>query len=241
MRFEYNTVWKDKMSMIIIKEGKNITMNLTDLLFWNVDTQTDFISPDGKLYVQDAELLKPKWEKITQLAKAHSIRVVNTADYHYPNSVELSSNPNFINTFPPHCMANTKGTEYITETNPENPVIFDWNKNHKDYTELLKANRNIIIRKDAFDVFKGNQLTESILKLLSPKIVVVYGVTTNVCVNDAIVGLSDKVEKVYVIEDAIKELPNIPLPFDNWKKLGVKMIQLIDLVEMLEIATETEN
>ena len=70
---------------------------------------------------------------------------------------------------------------------------------------------------------------------------VVYGVTTNVCVNDAIVGLSDKVEKVYVIEDAIKELPNIPLPFDNWKKLGVKMIQLIDLVEMLEIATETEN
>ena len=218
-------------------------MNLTDLLFWNVDTQTDFISPDGKLYVQDSELLKPKWEKITQLAKANSIRVVNTADYHYPNSVELSSNPNFINTFPPHCMANTKGAEFITETKPENPIIFNWNKNHKNDTELLNAitNRNIIIRKDAFDVFKGNQLTESILKLLSPKIVVVYGVTTNVCVNDAIVGLSGKVDKVYVIEDAIKELPNIPLPFDNWKKLGVKIIQLINLVDMLETATDTDN
>ncbi|MCF6358878.1 MAG: cysteine hydrolase [Draconibacterium sp.] len=212
-----------------------MAIKLSDLLFWNVDTQLDFVSPDGKLYVQNAELLKPIWEKITRLAKINSIRVVNTADYHYPDSVELSSTPNFINTFPPHCMANSKGAEYIIETNPENPIVFNWNKNDTELFDIEK-NRNIIIRKDAFDVFKGNLLTESILKYLKPKIVMVYGVTTNVCVNDAVVGLSDRVETVYVIEDAIKELPNIPLPFDNWKKLGVRIIQLKDLEKLIYTA-----
>lgn len=215
-------------------------MNLLDLLFWNVDTQIDFVSPDGKLYVPGAELLKPKWKKITQFAKENSIRVINTADYHYSDSAELSSAPNFATTFPPHCMANTDGAEYIGETNPENPLIFNWDENYQNITELIenKNYRNIVIRKDAFDVFKGNLLTESILNYLAPKVVVVYGVTTNVCVNDAVVGLSRRVEEIFVIGDAIKELPDIPLPFENWEKLGVKIIQLNDLEKLLKTATE---
>ena len=215
-------------------------MNLNDLLFWNVDTQIDFVSPRGKLYVPGAELLKPKWRKITQFAEENSIRVINTADYHYPDSCELSSAPNFVDTFPPHCMANTSGAEYIAETNPENPIIFSWDKNYQNFTELIEVEnyRNIVIRKDAFDVFKGNRLTDSIVKYLVPKIVVVYGVTTNVCVNDAVVGLSGRVADVFVIEDAIKELPNIPLPFENWKKLGVRIIQLNDLKNLLKTSTE---
>lgn len=211
-------------------------MNFTDWLFWNVDTQFDFVSPEGKLYVQDAELLKSIWKKLTVLAEEKSIRVVNTADFHYANSAELDSNPDFVNTFPPHCMANTDGAEFIDETEPTNPVVFDWDKKCKNISDLISSaeNRNIVIRKDAFDVFKGNTRTESIVKFLLPKIVVVYGVTTNVCVNDAVVGLASRVEKVYVIKDAIKELPNIPLPFENWKKLGVQSIQLNELEKMLE-------
>ena len=34
-------------------------MELSDLLFWNVDTQIDFVYPRGKLYVQGAEKLRP--------------------------------------------------------------------------------------------------------------------------------------------------------------------------------------
>lgn len=211
-------------------------MNILNWLFWNVDTQFDFVSPQGKLYVQGAELLKPNWKRITQFAKEKSIFVVNTADFHFADSVELDTNPDFIETFPPHCMAHTKGAEYIEETKPENPIIFDWDKKYDNVAKILsdKRNRNIIIRKDAFDVFTGNSNTDSILKILNPKVVIVYGVTTNVCVNDAVVGLSERVEKVYVVEDAIKELPNIPLPFENWKSLGVKMIQLNELEKLLK-------
>lgn len=209
-------------------------MNSFDCLFWNVDTQFDFVSSEGKLYVPGAELLKANWGKLTQMANDKSIRVVNTADWHFQNSAELSQNPDFVNTFPPHCMANTSGASYVEETNPADPLIIDWDMGNRINEELidLKKYRNYVIRKDAFDVFIGNPFTEQILNLLAPKTVIVYGVTTNVCVNDAVIGLAKRVKRVIVVNNAIKELPNIPLPFENWKKLGVELIQL-DEIESL--------
>lgn len=210
-------------------------MDLTNWLFWNVDTQIDFVYPRGKLYVQDAENLRPQWKELTELAKENSIRVVNTADYHYPNSAELDSSPDFVNTFPEHCMAGTRGADYIRETDPEDSIIFDWDKEYLITPEFFnrEEHRNFIIRKDAFDVFDGNPMTDTILKQLNPDTVVVYGVTTNVCVDAAVKGLAKKVNKVYVIKDAIKELPNIPLPFDKWKKKGVEMITLAKLKNLM--------
>jgi nicotinamidase/pyrazinamidase len=211
-------------------------MDLTNWLFWNVDTQIDFVYPRGKLYVPGAEELRPQWKKLTQLAREKSMRVVNTADYHYSNSAELDSSPDFVNTFPEHCMANTRGADYIKETDPEDPVVFDWDKEYLITPELFDREkyRNFIIRKDAFDVFAGNSLTDLILRYLDPETVVVYGLTTNVCVDGAVKGLNKRVKNVYVVEDAIKELPNIPLPFDEWKKKGVRMIQLKELEEVMD-------
>ncbi|QIA08950.1 cysteine hydrolase family protein [Draconibacterium halophilum] len=202
------------------------------LIFWNVDTQVDFVEPEGKLYVEGAEKIKPLWQQITDFAKQKNICVVNTADFHYSESAELSDTPDFVNTFPQHCMANTPGAEYVAETQPEEPVIFDWNYDYNNF-EAVQSARNIVIRKDAFDVFAGNPFTDNILENINPEIVVVYGVTTNVCVNDAVVGLSKRVERVIVIEDAIKELPNIPLPFEEWEKLGVEMMTFEDLAAKL--------
>lgn len=210
-------------------------MDLTNWLFWNVDTQIDFVYPRGKLYVQGAEDLRPQWKELTELAKEKSIRVVNTADYHFANSAELDSSPDFVNTFPEHCMAGTRGADYIKETDPEDSIIFDWDKEYLITPELFNSDdhRNFIIRKDAFDVFDGNPMTDTILKQLNPDTVVVYGVTTNVCVDAAVKGLVKKVNKVYVIKDAIKELPNIPLPFDAWEKKGVEMITLAKLKKLM--------
>jgi len=210
-------------------------MDTSEWLFWNVDTQIDFIYPRGKLYVQDAENFRPQWKKLTQLAKNKNIQVVNSTDYHYPNSAELDANPDFVNTFPEHCMANTRGADFIKETDPEDPVVFSWDKEYLITPELFDPSkyRNFIIRKDAFDVFAGNPITDVILKNLKPESVVVYGVTTNVCVDAAVKGLIRKVKNVYVIKDAIKELPDIPLPFDEWEKKGVKLIRVKELEKLL--------
>ena len=190
-------------------------------LFWNVDTQEDFIDQAGKLYVKGAEEIRPILKQITDFAKTEGIKVINTCDYHYINSNELSSVPDFETSFPEHCMAGTSGAEFISETQPEAPVLIDWDPDLAIFTVFDDPVRfrNIVIQKDAFDVFKGNPHTEKILQLLNPDQVFVYGVTTNVCVDKAVIGLSDRGIKVYVFEDAIKELPGLPLPFETWKTM----------------------
>jgi nicotinamidase/pyrazinamidase len=196
-------------------------------LFWNVDTQFDFIEPSGKLYVKGAEKLKPVLKKITEFAAENKIRVINTCDFHLINSNELSQNPDFIATFPDHCMAGTRGAEFIDETRPVLPAIVDWMTHLAILPQLANANqyRNIVIRKDAFDAFEGNPYTTKIVNLIAPEKVFVYGVSTNVCVDKAVCGLAQMGYKVFVFEDAIKELPGIPVPFKHWKELGIKMIQ----------------
>lgn len=207
-----------------------------DILFWNVDTQIDFMNPNGKLYAPGAESIQANLKQITSFASKNNIQVVNSADFHFENSKELSKNPDFISTFPEHCMANTKGADYINETKPESPSSeILWNQKYSDMEiKTFTKSRNIVIRKDAFDVFEGNPNTEAIVTQINPKKVFVYGVTTNVCVDFAAIGLADRNISVYVIEDAIKELPNIPLPFAKWTKKGIKIIPFSDIEKYVD-------
>ena len=204
-------------------------------IFCNVDTQEDFIDQSGKLYVQGSEEIRPVLKKITDFAKSQGIRVVNTCDYHYINSQELSNIPDFVSSFPYHCMAGTSGARFISETDPEAPLLFDWDTELGIFEELDDPQRfrNIVIRKDAFDVFIGNQYTEKIVQILHPDQVFVYGVTTNICVDKAVVGLAERGIQVYVLKDAIKELPNIPLPYETWISKGVELISFSRINEYL--------
>lgn len=206
-----------------------------DILFWNVDTQFDFMNADGKLYAPGAEAIQPILHKITKFASKSNIQVVNTADHHYANSKELSDHPDFVTTFPEHCMADSQGAEYIPETKPALPIYeILWDKTYglHELQEAAKY-RNIVIRKDAFDVFEGNRNADQLLHLLNPKRVFVYGVTTNVCVHCAAVGLAKRNLEVYVLEDAIKELPNIPLPYEEWNTLGIRRIQFAEVSKFM--------
>ena len=198
-------------------------------VFWNVDTQHDFMRNDseyqGKLAIAGAQEIENNLERITKLAKEKNMRVVNTADWHTSASREISATPNFRTTFPEHCMQDTKGAMYIPATNPENPYVVSWQDKTFD-AQKVRDHRNIVIYKDEFDVFHktGAPHTEKILDIIKPTTAVVYGVATNVCVNDAVLGLAAKGINVYVVKDAIKELPDLPVEtiYDAWKNAGVK-------------------
>jgi nicotinamidase/pyrazinamidase len=207
-------------------------INNKNTFFMNVDTQKDFMNEDGSLYVQGAEVIKPTLAKLTQYAKENNIKVVNTADWHYDDSEELSDEPDFINTFPPHCMANTDGVWYVEETTPVDDINITFRWDAKDYSEkfingIMESKvREIIITKDKFDVFSGNPYTDRItnaLKETGYTDVIVYGVATNVCVNCAVLGLLERGFNVTVVEDAIKELPDIPSPIESWIEKGATL------------------
>ncbi len=201
-------------------------------IFWNVDTQKDFMNEDGALYVEGAEGIKPTLAKLTQYAKENDIMVVNTADWHYENSEELSDTPDFVNTFPPHCMSNTEGVWYIDETKPVDDVNITFRWDAEDYSDkfingIIESRiREIIITKDKFDVFSGNAYTDKITTAIKGNgftDVIIYGVASNVCVDFAVKGLLNKGFNVTIIEDAIKGLPDIPSPLETWLHNGAKL------------------
>lgn len=204
------------------------------LLFWNVDTQIDFMNSKGKLYVQGAEEIIPNLAKLTNLADNYGIKVVNTCDYHIPGDTELSDTPDFKIHFPPHCLAGTKGQEFIGATYPKGFKDNYYIVHYLDelmYKHEINRSRNIILYKNHFNIFQGNEYTEEVLRHLKPDIVVVYGVATNVCVNFAVLGLLERNIKVIVVKDAIKELPNLPVEeiYNNWREKGAVLVDTIYL------------
>ena len=201
-----------------------------ELIFYNVDTQYDFMYQslimmdgstfNGTLAIPGAELIVYNLEQLTAYAAKKELRTVNTADWHTKDSKEFSDEPDFIATFPAHCLMDTKGAEFITATRPKNPYVIDWQDSDFDPKDMLKY-RNIVVYKDTFDVFSGPSKPhiKKVIDTIRPISAVVYGVATNVCVNDAVNGLLKSGVDVYVVTDAIKELPGSKLDeiFGNWK------------------------
>jgi len=206
------------------------------IVFWNVDTQKDFMEPDGALHVPKAEEIRGALSQLTKLAKEKHITTVSTADWHVDDSKELSIEPDMTETFPEHCMMDTPGAEFIDETKPENPVIVNWDDDEVDWEKLILS-REIVIRKDLFDVFAGNVWTDEILKRLDPDLVVVYGVATNYCVDLAVNGLHERVKQVLVVKDAIKHLPSEGEPLktiERWQEMGVLVKDLGEVKELID-------
>jgi len=210
-----------------------------DVVFWNVDTQFDFMYDGssgeytGKLAVPGAPEIIENLKEITYLAASNNKRVVNTRDWHTIESKEISSEPDFIKTFPSHCVQGTIGAEFIPETSPPFAITFDWNDETVDLSVLeepIKAPiRNIILGKDEFDIFEGNPYADEIIKILSPSIAVVYGVAGNVCVDFAVMGLLARGVTVWIVEDAIKDLPAIPSAVPKWEKAGATLVSTEEL------------
>jgi nicotinamidase/pyrazinamidase len=203
-------------------------MTRSNIVFVNVDTQIDFISSKGKLPVPHAESIKPELKKLTEIAEKYNLTVINTCDWHNENSEELSSNPDYINTFPEHCMENTKGASFIEETTPKHPFVVDYNVTSFLVEDAIQY-RNIIIRKDKFDVFSGNPYSNSLFEYFKEHIFIVYGVAENVCVNFAVEGLLSRGKEVYVVKEAIKGLPGIDSTVESWELNGGKMIGVDDV------------
>lgn len=185
-----------------------------DTLFWNVDTQYDFMretyevdgeTKEGKLPVPGASGIEEELAALTAYARKHDVTVVNTADWHNEDTDEISYDPGELENdpekFPEHCMQDTSGAEYVPATAPDDAYRIDWQDDNVDLDEL-QGSREVVLYKDQFNVFKGSPHTDTVVDALGPDRAVVYGVATDVCVDQAVNGLLDRGVTVYVAEDA---------------------------------------
>ncbi len=206
---------------------------MAGLVFWDVDTQYDFIHPDGKLHVPGAEHLVPNLKRLTDHAHEHGIRIVASADDHLPDHDEISSSPDFEKTYPPHCMRGTPGQRKIPETALRDPLLIE--PAALDPTELAQRLRghagDILVHKHFFDVFTNPNL-DTVLEVLDPEEVVLYGVALDVCNRYAIEGLLARRPGtcLRLVRDATRpiDVRRGRSLLERWQERGVEMITTDD-------------
>jgi nicotinamidase/pyrazinamidase len=202
-------------------------------LFWDVDTQVDFIDPSGKLYVSGAEGLLPNLECLTRHARSQGICIVASMDDHVPDDEEISDRADFRSTFPAHCMRGTPGQEQVPATRAVAPAVIE----NRPYTastlrRLISRRREVVLRKNRFDVFTQPN-TSLLLEILKPRRVVVYGVALDVCVYHAVRGFLSRGDiKVTVVRDAVRALDQArgEQILRDWEQCGVEVVGTAEVI-----------
>ncbi len=188
-------------------------------VLWDVDTQVDFMLPDGKLYVPGAEQTIPAIQRLVDAARASGVVHVASADDHELTDAEIADEPDFRTTYPPHCLRGTRGARKIPETEQEDPVPITLELLPERYLE----GREYLIVKKNFDVFT-NPNTDRLLDRLNPDEIVVFGVATDVCDDAAIRGFLARGLKVRFVEDAARGLDDerVAICTASWREKGVE-------------------
>jgi nicotinamidase/pyrazinamidase len=197
---------------------------VSGLVLWDVDTQVDFMLPDGKLYVPGAEETAPAMRRLVEAARAAGIPHVASADDHELTDPEISDEPDFRNTYPPHCLRGTPGVERIPETEQADPLPLGLVPYPPGLLpDLLAGRREILLLKKNFNVFT-NPNTEPLLDMLDPDEIAVFGVATDVCDDAAIRGFLQRGRKVRFVEDAARGLDEerVVACTTAWREAGVE-------------------
>jgi nicotinamidase/pyrazinamidase len=189
------------------------------VILWDVDTQVDFMLPDGKLYVPHAEETVPAMARLVEAARAAGIVHVASADDHELTDEEISEQPDYRTTYPPHCLRGTRGARKIPETEQRDPVPVTFARLPERYFD----GREFLLLKKSFDVFT-NPNTERLLDGFDRDEIVVFGVATDVCDDAAIRGFLERGRKVRFVEDAARGLDDdrVAACTAAWRERGVE-------------------
>jgi nicotinamidase/pyrazinamidase len=173
-------------------------MASSNLVFWEVDTQADFMLPGGKLYVPGAERLLPNIRRLTDAARQGRVLLVSHGCYHTENDPEFK-------TFPPHCIKGTPGSAYVPEALTEKVATIPNDPQAKLPSDLSQY-QQIHLEKQTLDIFESRHADELVKRLGDNTEFIVFGVVTEYCVRFAAKGLLERGHKVSVVKDAIETL-----------------------------------
>jgi nicotinamidase/pyrazinamidase len=175
-------------------------------ILWDVDTQVDFMEPNGKLYVPGAAEVAGTMQRLVDAARAAHVIHIASADDHELTDPEISDEPDFRNTYPPHCLRGTRGAEKIAETKQLDPLPLALIPFPPGLVPgMLEGRSEVLLLKKNFNVFT-NPNTDPLLDALDPDEIIVFGVATDVCDDAAIKGFLQRGRQVTFVEDAAKGL-----------------------------------
>ncbi len=186
---------------------------MAGVIFWDVDTQYDFMRADGKLYVPGAEDIVPRLEALRA-----------------PGDTELSDDPDFSSTFPPHCLRGTTGQERIPETRLDDPlVITPVSRTAQEVRrEVREHGGDVLVLKHEFDVFTNPNVDAALVEI-DPDVIVLFGVALDVCDRFAVEGLLQRRPRtrIRVVTDAVRAIDASAGDrlLADWRDRGVELVK----------------
>lgn len=165
------------------------------VVFVDIDTQFDFMNPKGSLYVPDAEDIIGNIKKLFDYAKEHKIKILSSTDAHTVDDQEFQL-------LPPHCIKGSHGNQKIDASACKDNITIE--NVEMDIAESMLDHEQIIIEKQSFDIF-DNTNTDKVITQLDAGDFVVFGVATDYCVKEAVIGLL-RYYNVSLVTDATKAI-----------------------------------
>ena len=163
-------------------------------VFFDIDTQVDFMYPAGALYVPGAERIVPAIARLNHYAAGRGYPVVSDMDAHTENDPEFQ-------VWPPHCIAGTFGQLKPPETLLEKRVVVPW----RPVNVQVDGAQQIIFEKQSLNLFENPNIG-ALIEALAADAYVVYGVVTEYCVRFAALGLLETGKPVTLVTDAVETL-----------------------------------
>ena len=155
-------------------------------IFFDIDTQIDFVYPSGALYAPGAEAIVPVIARLNQFAPM----VISTMDAHSEDDPEFR-------TYPHHCVVGTTGQQKPASTLLDRRAVMTG--------DAQGDVRQWILEKQKLDCFTNPHLVPLLGRLNADRYVV-YGVVTEICVRYAAFGLLKTGKRVEVVTDAVRAL-----------------------------------
>ena len=225
-------------------EKKN---NIYTIVAWDVDTQRDFMEDGknskayvGKLALPEAMSIAANLKSLTEYLREKDIPLFASVDWHKEHAFEFAKDgesPNFLTTFPPHCLQETYGAENIDATRKRSPLYIDWETEEslQSIEEKIRAHKGeTVFRKDRFDVFDkaGNPYAADLIKNLGIEKALVYGVATDVCVDFAVKGLLNAGIEVFALSNCMYGIDqkNSANKMKEWEEKGAKLLHLDEVL-----------
>ena len=190
-------------------------------VFVDIDTQRDFLDPDGTLFIPGSGAILANLAKLTSAARDRGIPVLATACAHTLD--EPDPEP-----FPPHCLVGTEGQGRIPQT--------EWpgGRTLKVGETLGDAPRpaHLTIEKSRYDVFSRPDAGATFARYAEGGATfVAYGVATDYCVRAVVLGLRRLGHPVAVVADAVWAIDqgDEPRQFADFASAGA-VLTLADVV-----------
>ena len=186
--------------------------------FMDIDTQFDFMVPEGKLYVPGAVDLIPGIARLAHFIGKNKLAVCGSYDWHVKDDPEFKR-------FPEHCVKFTTGAMPLMDIEGEKMAYFE---------------------KTTPDIF-SNKKADGIIKEVAESYIV-FGVATDICIKYVVDGLLERGKHVVLIIDLIKGIDKKKSTelVNGWVMRGVATTTLEDMLknnpdELKEVVEEKKG